>query len=72
MPNTTMDRRHWLAATTRYAALGGLGLLTLGLGARHYQLSAEQRCRPGTCAGCGQLPNCDLPQAADFNRRKQR
>lgn len=63
------DRRQLLTGAARYAALGGLALLSGGLLVKRAGMSEEQRCRADQrCCDCAAWSRCDLPQAIESRR----
>lgn len=61
------DRREWLRAAARWSALGGLGVLGVGLASRGGDCRADADCRQ-----CHLFARCGLSQADDARRRNQR
>ncbi|HBO44627.1 MAG TPA: hypothetical protein DD670_11985 [Planctomycetaceae bacterium] len=61
------DRREWLRTAARWSALGGLGVLGVGLVARGGDCRTD-----ADCCQCYLFARCGLPQADDARRRTQR
>ena len=62
-----LTRRDALAAAARYAAAGGVAVLSAGLAAKGFLVPEAQQCRvAAACRGCGASRNCTLPAAVEF------
>ncbi len=74
--NPTSDsrptRRDALAAAARYAAAGGIALLSAGLVAKGHLVPEAQQCRvAGACRGCSAARDCGLPAAVQFRTNEE-
>jgi hypothetical protein len=65
-------RRDLLAATARYAAAGGIVVLSAGLAVKGFLLPEEARCRVASaCRDCRAAADCGLPAAVQFRSGKE-
>ncbi len=72
-PERAQSRRQMFRRCLRYAALGGLALLSAGVLARGTDSRRKGPCaRPLPCGGCPALARCRLPQALSAKRQRER
>jgi len=65
-------RRDALTAAARYAAAGGIAVLSAGLVVKGYLVPEETRCRlAAACRGCRAAADCGLPAAVRFRGGKE-
>jgi hypothetical protein len=67
-PDETTDRREFVRAAGRWAALGLLGGGVAVLLARN----GGECLRPESCRGCGEFVGCELPRAIAARAEKAR
>jgi hypothetical protein len=62
-----LTRRDALAASVRYAAAGGIAVLSAGLAVKGFLVPDDARCSVATgCRGCRAAADCGLPAAVAF------
>jgi hypothetical protein len=67
-----LTRRDAFAAAARYAAAGGIALLSAGLVAKGYLVPEAQQCRvAAACRGCRAAADCRLPAAVQFRTNEE-
>jgi hypothetical protein len=65
-------RREVLLAAARYAAAGGIAVLSAALVVKTYLVPEEARCRlAAACRGCRAAADCGLPAAVRFRGGKE-
>ena len=65
-------RRDAIVASARYAAVGGLAILSAGMIAKGYFVPEEERCGvSAACRGCGSVAECNLPAAVRFRQEEE-